>query len=70
MKKIAVLFLLAFCLSAFSQTPSEKVDTTTMVYQPHAKPNQQRIKVGAEQTGRYFPLLQGKRIAVLSIKPA
>lgn len=66
MKKNLILFLLLFCLSAFSQPPYEKVNATPRVYHPHTKPNQQMVKVGAEQTDQYFPLLQGKRIAVLS----
>lgn len=66
MKKNLILFLLSFFLSAFSQSPYEKVNATPRVHQPHTKPNQQRVKVGAEQTDQYFPLLEGKRIAVLS----
>ncbi|MFY9515762.1 MAG: DUF1343 domain-containing protein [Dysgonamonadaceae bacterium] len=66
MKKTPILFLLVFCLSLFSRTPTGKVNTAPIPHLPHSKPNQQRIKVGAEQTDRYFPLLQGKRIAVLS----
>jgi len=68
MKKIYIPFSLFLFLPILLQSTTRKVNINPILHITSITSTQKcvRIKVGAEQTNRYFPLLQGKRIAILS----
>ncbi len=61
MKKTVILFIILFVLSACTYSQSSNNDETL----PHDVPDK-TLKMGAEVTSSYFPLLEGKRVAVLT----